>query len=268
MRARLRRAYGPVRTRFRRAYGPMRARLRRPNGPMRGWGMSPSRCQPHWQPGLLRLPRVTAGSLRLGGGRRTLSASLGRPRGALPRGAAGLAPPCLPLCGGVPRGLAGRRRVAGGGGFGWRGGCLCSPSGWWRGGCGFPGGGRPGVGRSTCWRALWSCVRCWRVWRGGWGGWARRGGVGRGRPRGCRPRRCCRRCLWCCVCAGCCRAVWRCGPRCWRGRDLARRWVRQRPGLRGAGRCLCCVWGGWGGGGSGSRWRSARWTGWSGSRST
>lgn len=77
--------------------------------------MSPSRCQPHWQPGLLRLPRVTAGSDRLGGGRRTLSASLGRPRGALPRGAAGLAPPCLPLCGGVPRGLAGRRRVAGGG---------------------------------------------------------------------------------------------------------------------------------------------------------
>lgn len=77
--------------------------------------MSPSRCQPHWQRGLLRLPRVTAGSHRLGGGRRTLSASLGRPRGALPRGAAGLPPPCLPLCGGVPRGLAGRRRVAGGG---------------------------------------------------------------------------------------------------------------------------------------------------------
>lgn len=77
--------------------------------------MSPSRCQPHWQRELLRLPRVTAGSHRLGGGGRTLSASLGRPRGALPRGAAGLPPPCLPLCGGVPRGLAGRRRVAGGG---------------------------------------------------------------------------------------------------------------------------------------------------------
>lgn len=77
--------------------------------------MSPSRCQPLLHRGLLRLPRAMAESHRLGGGRRTLSASLGRPRGALPRGAAGLAPPCLPLCVGVPRGLAGRRRVAGGG---------------------------------------------------------------------------------------------------------------------------------------------------------